>query len=210
MSIKRSLSGRELEVLTVNEAMRVMLEGLEEDTFKTIDMLSGQMLEECKDIDGWLDIIENMDAIVPGDVKLLDKTGILDKKLNKEASGRLFIKMFLRYMNKNRKKVFVISREEDVLVSTMKRLKTYGSGMKVDGMSFNELTGRSEDEIINEINAMDADCILSVLPSPFQEKFLSEKKAYINGRIWLGCGCIITEENPGTKRKRLLEFLKNL
>ena len=205
-----NLKDREISLFTANEAMRVVLDGLDNDVFKIIDIVSGNMIDDCQDDKKWIEYIEKMDAVVPGDVKFLEKAGIYDKKIVKETSAKIFVKMLLRYMTKNNKKVFIISVNHENLLKVKDRLKGYGRGLVIEGMSVAELTGRSEDVIINEINAMDPDCIISVMPSPKQEEFISYNRAFINGRVWIGCGCILSEENPQPKRKKLFNFLKNL
>ena len=205
-----NLKDREISLFTANEAMRVVLDGLDNDVFKIIDIVSGDMIDDCQDDKKWIEYIEKMDAVVPGDVKFLEKAGIYDKKIVKETSAKIFVKMLLRYMTKNNKKVFIISVNHENLLKVKDRLKGYGRGLVIEGMSVAELTGRSEDVIINEINAMDPDCIISVMPSPKQEEFISSNRAFINGRVWIGCGCILSEENPQPKRKKLFNFLKNL
>lgn len=205
-----NLKDREISLFTANEAMRVVLDGLDNDVFKIIDIVSGDMIDDCQDDKKWIEYIEKMDAVVPGDVKFLEKAGIYDKKIVKETSAKIFVKMLLRYMTKNNKKVFIISVNHENLLKVKDRLKGYGRGLVIEGMSVAELTGRSEDVIINEINAMDPDCIISVMPSPKQEEFISSNRAFINGRVWIGCGCILSEENPQPKRKKLFNFLKKL
>ena len=37
----------------------------------------------------------------------------------------------------------------------------------------------------------DADCILSVLPSPAQEDFIEQNRALIDTRVWIGCGSVL-------------------
>ena len=209
MSNCLNFKGRDIKLYTANEAMRVVLDGFDTDTLKVIDVVSGNMIENCQDDDKWEEYIEEMDAAVPGDVKIIEKADISDRKLSKEADSRTFVKMLLRYMNKNKKKVFVVSDDHEDLLSVKDKLDGYGSGMTVKGMSLSELTGRSEDVILNEINAMDPDCILSVMPSPKQEEFICTNRPYINGRIWLGCGCFFTEETI-TKRKKLWNFFKRM
>ena len=75
-------------------------------------------------------------------------------------------------------------------------------------MSVSELTGRSEEEIINEINSLEPDCILSVLPSPKQEEFIKDNKSYINARVWMGCGEVFGVVSSKSRKRNLLNFFK--
>ncbi len=40
--------------------------------------------------------------------------------------------------------------------------------------------------IVNAVNGSEADCILSVLPSPAQEDFIEQNRALIDTRVWIG------------------------
>ena len=54
--------------------------------------------------------------------------------------------------------------------------------------------GDRKDNVINEINGLEPDCIISNLSCPWQEKFISESSALLNARVWLGCGPVIQKE----------------
>ena len=67
-----------------------------------------------------------------------------------------------------------------------------------------------EESIINEINSVEPDCILSVLPYPAQESFISDAKALLNARVWIGFGLSLIQENQKKRPVRKLRrfFLK--
>ena len=50
-----------------------------------------------------------------------------------------------------------------------------------------------EENAINEINGTETDCIFSVLPSPYQERFIAANKALLKARVWLGCGTVLEQ-----------------
>ena len=58
-----------------------------------------------------------------------------------------------------------------------------------------ETEGR-EEEIINEINGTETDCIISVLPSPYQEMFIGRNRSLLNVKLWLGCGAMLADVGP--------------
>ena len=208
MSVYFNVSGREIKVFSANEAMRVVVEGLSADTFKTIEIVDSDMVNYNHDNEQWLDIVESMDVIIPGNVKLLNMAGVSDKRLIKEVSISAFIKIFLKYMSKNNKKIFLIALNPEELLDAKNKVSKYYEISSVEGMSVSELTGRSEEEIINEINALEPDCILSVLPSPKQEEFISHNRTFINARIWLGCGEVFNTFSGSNVKRNLLKLFK--
>lgn len=68
--------------------------------------------------------------------------------------------------------------------------------------------GERRESVINEINGVEPDCIISVLPYPEQEKFISEAKALLNARVWVGCNISLFQEEhkkrPAGKLRRFL------
>ena len=48
--------------------------------------------------------------------------------------------------------------------------------------------------MINEINGVEPDCILSALPSPRGEQFVVESRALLNARLWVGGLSVFSEE----------------
>ena len=55
------------------------------------------------------------------------------------------------------------------------------------------------DAVINEINALAPDVVLSIISSPQQEHFLMENREKISAELWYGLGKI----ELGKKRSRL-------
>ena len=208
MNIYCNVSDIDIKVFCANEAMREVVEGLKGDTLKKIEILDSYMFNGNHEDEEWLSTIESMDVIVPGDLKFLNMASVTDKRMIKEVTISAFIKMFLKYMNKHRKKIFIIALNEETLNNAKEKATEFCDDSIIEGMSVSELTGRSEEEIINEINALEPDCILSVLPSPKQEKFIKDNKAYINARIWLGCGEVFEIISGKNKKLNLLKFFK--
>ena len=208
MSILFNVSGVDLECFYAAEAMKEVVKGLDGDTLKTIEILDFNTMINNHDDEEWLNIINDMDVIVPGNLKLLSASNVNDKKILKEVAVSAFIKMFLKYICKHGQKVFIIALSQDDLEKTIESIKEKCEHINLKGMSVSELTGRSEDEIINEINATDPDCIISVLPSPKQEKFIRDNRSYINARVWLGCGEVFKSMSGRHRKRNLLSFFK--
>ena len=208
MSIYFNVSDMEFNGYYAKDAMKEVVDGLNCDTLKTIEIVDYNMVDNNHDNVEWVNTINDMDVIVPGDIKLLNMAGVEDRLMIREVEKSSFMKMFLRYMDKYEKDIFIIALNQDELDLAKARVVEYVDENKVEGMSVDELTGRSEDEIINEINALEPDCILSVLPSAKQEEFIRSNKAYINAGIWLGCGYVFGSINTSSIKRNLLSFFK--
>ena len=208
MSIYFNVSDMEFNGCYANDSMKEVVAGLNSDTLKTIEIVDYSMVDNNHDNEEWVNTINDMDVIVPGDIKLLNMAGVEDGLMTREVEISAFMRMFLKYMGKYEKKIFIIALNQEELDFAKERVSEYIDEDKVEGMSVDELTGRSEFEIINEINALEPDCILSVLPSPKQEEFIRSNKAYINAGIWLGCGYVFGSVNTSSIKRNLLSFFK--
>ena len=60
--------------------------------------------------------------------------------------------------------------------------------LTIAGMVATEEFVEDEDAIVNEINAATVDVILSVMPSPKQEHFLSNNRGKMSVILWYGVG----------------------
>ena len=65
--------------------------------------------------------------------------------------------------------------------------------------------GNSDDMVLNLVNGAEVDCILSALPSPMEEQFVSRNKMLLNARIWLGLGNLLDEMK---QEKHIFQKLK--
>ena len=69
----------------------------------------------------------------------------------------------------------------------------------IGGMEALDECSGATDAVINEINALAPDVVLSIIPSPQQEHFLMENREKISAELWYGLGKI----ELGKKRSRL-------
>ena len=65
-----------------------------------------------------------------------------------------------------------------------------------------------EADVINDINGTETDCIFSVLRSPYQEHFITENKAFLKAKVWLGCGTVLGQSYDARRLgKRFKRFI---
>lgn len=94
----------------------------------------------------------------------------------------------MKYLQKNRKRVFLLAESEEKLNTVENAMKYYDKGIFLTGHALIKEGENREEDVVNEINGTETDCILSVLSSPYQEKFIAENQALLNVKLWFGCG----------------------
>lgn len=188
MCEKIELLGLQLDGFTAKEAMQEAIRYMETEPISTIEILAGTSVVELTETGDLRDKLAQMELLIVGDRTLLELSGIEDRTLLKEAETHLFLKMFLRYLKKGNRKVFLLAPSEERMGKLRDYLARYYSGIEISGAEIVEDKPQVGDMIVNKINGAETECILSVLPSPQQENFIGENKAVLDARVWLGLG----------------------
>ncbi len=207
MCEKFEVLGVQLDGYTAKEAMQEAIRYMETEPISTIEILAGSSVIELTETGDLREKIAQMDLLVVGDRTLLELSGVEDRTLLREAETNLFVKMFLRYLKKDRRKVFLLAPGDDKQEILREYLERYYSGIEISGAEIVEDRPGVSDMIVNKINGAEIDCIISVLPSPLQEDFIGENKSVLDARIWVGLGEVIKNiQQKNNKKSRLQDF----
>lgn len=207
MKEKINVLSTEMDCITAKEAMLKAITFLERESVDIIEVLSMSALMRARDEEEWKRSTSVFGLILPGETEILEAAGETDRVKLREAENQTFIKMFMKYLQKNRKKVFLLAESEEKLNTVENAMKYYDKGICLTGHALIREGENREEEVINEINGTETDCILSVLTSPYQEKFIAENQALLNVKLWFGCGTLL-EKSYGERKlsKRLSRF----
>lgn len=184
---------------SAKETVRKIAVNLEEERIYTVGIVTLEMLVQEKDNDIWKGQLKTMDVLFPGDKEILRAACETDRSLTKESDKKDFAKLLFRYLQKNKKTVFLLTETEAQLEIFQNHLKKYSQNLRIVGKGLLGADGINKEKIINEINGLEPDCILAALSCPWQAKFISENKALLNTRVWVGLGPQFVQEKP--KRK---------
>lgn len=162
----------EMDCITAKEAMLKAIAFLERESVDIIEVLSMSALMRARDEDEWIRSTSGFGLILPGETEILEAAGETDRIKLREAENQTFIKMFMKYLQKNRKRVFLLAESEEKLNTVENAMKYYDKGIFLTGHALIKEGENREEDVVNEINGTETDCILSVLTSPYQEKFI--------------------------------------
>ena len=190
--------GVSLDCLTAKETMIRAMQFIEKDSVDIIEILSMDVLMNNSEDEQWKKLVDGFELALPGEPEILKAADIGDRIRLKETENHTFFRLFMKYLQKNQKKVFLLAETEEELNRTEEALACYGRGLRLTGSGLLEDDGM-EENVINEINGTETDCILSVLSSPYQEQFIDRNKAQLNAKVWFGCGAVF----GGEQEKRL-------
>lgn len=198
----------ELDRMTAKKAMKQVMQYMKGESVSTIELIPMEVLLKGQDNDEWKELLQTIDLLLPSDCEILESAEITDENAIRDLENNTFVRLFLRYLEKNKKKVFLLTENEDEIKLLKERIAIYRKGIQFVGEAVITEESGSKDAVINMINGVEPDCVLSGLSYPWQEKFIAESKQLLNARVWFGCGFLlnqhIKEEKASGKFKHFI------
>lgn len=193
---------------TAKEAMKKVMEYMKTEPINVVEMVTMNTLIQLLEKEEQKKYMSEFDLTFSGNRSLLEASGVTDSTYLKEAENLLFVKMIMRFFHKNHSKVFLLAENEDSLGELTKYIEMNYTGIKIVETATMEEHGKSDDMIINRVNGAEAECIISVLPTPLQEQFIIRNRSLLNARLWFGLGNELRENKKGSGKSRLKAFFK--
>ena len=190
---------------SAKENMKKVVQYMESEPMNLVEMITMQTLVDIPQEDEITVQMKEFDLTFAGNKEILQAAEVTRPDYLKEAEEMLFMKMFLRYLHKNRKRVFLIADTAELLDALIEYAKNRYSGIRISGTASMEEHGVSDDMIVNMVNGTETDCIMAFLPSPLQEQFALRNKALLNARMWMGLGTDVKDKLMGSLVKNKLK-----
>lgn len=183
---------------SAKENMKKVVQYMESEPMNLVEMITMQTLVDIPKEDEITVQMKEFDLTFAGNKEILQAAEVTHAGYLKEAEEMLFMKMFLRYLRKNRKRIFLIAETSEFLDALVEYAKNRYNGIRIVGMASMEEHGVSDDMIVNMVNGTETDCIMAFLPSPLQEQFALRNKALLNARMWMGLGTGVKDKLMGS------------
>lgn len=188
MDSKINVLGIYIDNYTGKEAMKEAVGYMESDPVNIVELLT---VDAVMDVDLQQETKEQLrsfDLVLAGDKTILEAADVEEKRCLQETENHLFMKMFLRYLHKNYKRVYLLVETQEEGEAFFQYLEHYYRGIQIVGMAKVSAENRADDMLVNAINGAETDCVLSMLCSPLQEDFAAKNRALLNTRILFGMG----------------------
>ena len=189
----------ELNLLTAKKAMRQVMRYMGGESVSTIELIPMEVLLKGQDNAEWKQSLQSVDLLLPSECEILESAEVTDENAIQDLENNTFVRLFFRYLVKNKKKVFLLTEDEKASRLLKERIETYRKGVQFVGEAVISAQSGSKDAVINMINGVEPDCILSALSYPWQEKFIAESKALLNARVWFGCSFLLNQQKKEEK-----------
>ena len=156
----------------------------------------------------FFDNMNEFDMILPGEKLILEAAE--EPELPEEINMELYLKMFMRYLHKNHKRLYLLVESEEEGQEAFRYLQKAYSGIQLVGLAKVSAEGRADDMLVNAINGSEVDCVLSALSVPLQEDFIAKNRNLLDARVWIGVGKkIFSPRKPGFGQGKIAKYLLN-
>ena len=189
MNGKIDVLGVQIDYLNVDAEMEQIMAFMQNDFLNTVGIITMNALLTVKEAPQWKDYIENLDMSVPGEKEVLEAAGIDGGQIYEEVEENEFFARLFWYLISRDCRVFLLGGSQEEVEGLKKYLLETYPGLLIVGETADTADGEvSTDHLVNEINSVSPDLIISGLPGFRQDQFLMENRQKINGKIWLGLG----------------------
>ena len=210
MNNKINVLELELHNDTAKEAMQKVMEYMKTEPLNIVEFISSDSLLLSKDDEVLRDNISQADLVLTIEKSFLELAGVTDRKRLQEAENGLLLKMILHYFHKNQSRVFLLAESEEDRTRLAENFEQYYSGIHLVGTEIVSSDRAMDDMILNSINGVEAECVISVLPSPLQETFVVRNRILLNTRVWLGLGKNVKLPMNPQEKKSVRDFFVKL
>lgn len=199
MEEKIEVLGIKMDCLTAKETMLRAMQFMENDPVDTIEIMTMDSLMNNQEDETWITQAKEFKLVIPGESEILEAAEIHDRAKLKETENRIFLKMFMKYLQKNRKRIYLLADTEEEIARAEGAIRRYNRGIRLTGHACLNTDDNREEEVVNDINGTETDCVLSVLTSPYQENFISRNRTLLNTKLWFGCGPMLSRSYDDRK-----------
>lgn len=197
-----------IDSCTAKEAMKETIAFLESEPVSVIDVVSVDGLMQMNDLSELKARMNEFDLVLPGEKLILEAAE--EARLPKEIDIKLYLKMFMRYLHKNHKRMYLLVESEEDGQEAFRYMQRTYSGIQLVGLAKVSAEGRADDMLVNAINGSEVDCILSALSVPLQEDFIAKNRNLLDARVWVGVGNrMFSDHSQGLGHGKLAKFLLN-
>ena len=199
-------AGIELDNYTVREMIMNVEKDMSDHGFHTIEEVNMDTLMLAETDELVRKAIGFAEHTVIAENGILEAVGAGSYQHRHEIEHHDFFYELMKRIERNHKTMFVIGDSMERVEQMCELISDRYPKCEIVGMeALDECTGAT-DAVVNEMNAVAPDVILSIIPSPQQEHFLMENREKISAELWYGIGKI----ELGKARSRLALKIRKL
>ncbi len=201
--------GVKLDNSNLENMVRQAEEAFRDDRLYVVDLVNGDLLKALASDESLQKKMQRVDLAVVGDTAVADVLPDFYTLTNEAISQNVLLSRLFMDFVREQKSVYWLGTTEEQYEFFRVYIDKFYPGLMVAGAFAFDPEAGVEETVINDINRVMPDVILSRLPVPYQEQFICEHGAKINGRLWIGISDKFrhahSAEKPGSKIKAMID-----
>lgn len=181
-------AGIQLDNYTVRETIMNVEKAMSDHGFHTIEEVNMDTLMMASSDETVKLALSTVDYTVIAENGILEAVGADSYQRRHEIEYHDFFYEMMKQIERNHKTVFVIGESAEHTHQVKEYLQGEYTKCEIVGAEALEDCNGATDAMVNEINALNPDIILSILPSPKQEQFLMDNMEKLSAGLWYGVG----------------------
>jgi N-acetylglucosaminyldiphosphoundecaprenol N-acetyl-beta-D-mannosaminyltransferase len=177
--------GVELRDYTVREAMRKTETFLKDAKVSTIAYITTRGLMAAEQSEERKGFLSQMDMTVAADSDILRAAGAESRNRVREIDNDEFMTEFLKKLIRGKKTVYLLTGTAEQMRLLEEVLRSYQENLRIVGKCALDMLEQDEEYLVNEINVLLPNVIISNIPSPQREEFFEANHMKLNANIWL-------------------------
>lgn len=169
---------------TLKESLTLTDEYLKNGAMNTVLFVSAKMLLAAGGNPELKEWIESMDMTVCAETDILRAADMATMSRVREVENNSYLKEVVRRIFKNGQTVYLLTEKEEDIAELKAQLKQVGPPLKIVAENHLEAVEENMENLVNHMNDVAADVIISMIPFPKQEMIMAENKNYINSEVW--------------------------
>lgn len=200
-----NVGGIQLDNYTVRETIMRVEKALSDHGFHTVEEVNMDMLLLGETDEVVRQALATVEYTVIAETGILEAVGASSYQRKNEIEQHDFFYEMMKRLERNHKRIFLIGQTQEATMAAADRIGELYPRCAIEGMEALEDCHGAVDAVVNEINGLAPDVILSVLPSPVQEQFLMENQDKLSAGLWYGIG----DRTHRRKKGKLLSAIGN-
>jgi N-acetylglucosaminyldiphosphoundecaprenol N-acetyl-beta-D-mannosaminyltransferase len=202
------VGGIRLDNYTVREAIMEVEKALADQGFHTIEEVNMDTLMLAESDETIREALCSVDYTVIAEAGILDAVGAESYQRKREIEHRDFFYELMKRLERNHKSLFLLGDTAQQNQTMYEQIKELYPRCEIAGMEALEECEGLTDAVVNEVNALAPDVILSILRSPQQEHFLVENREKLSASLWYGVGAMPLHKPKGRFATALRDLIR--
>lgn len=189
MENKVDILGFLIDKYYVDEMLELVRSQWNERGLLTYGLVTMNLLMAAKEDEVLANYIQSLNLSIIGEPEVLKAAKIEDESMLQEVANHEFLGAFFMYVIEYGNTVFVLGETKEETEILKKHLEETYEGLKI--VASDALCGEGadgSDRVINEINSVSPEVILTCSQSHNMERFAVENRKKVNARIWMSLG----------------------